>query len=116
MSMFTDRKVDGILCVRGGYGTARLLPLLDYPAIQRQPKVFVGYSDITSLHCAFLVQSNLISFHGPMLNSGLRARPHAGFHDAEVSAHAHAPEAPGDITTGYNGKVRTLRTGWRTAS
>jgi len=69
MRMFTDRRVNAIVCVRGGYGTARLLPLLDYRAIRTNPKILVGYSDITSLHCAFLVKANLISFHGPMLNS-----------------------------------------------
>src|ERR1041385_1591787 len=71
MKMFTDRKVAGLLCVRGGYGAARILPLLDYRTIRSNPKVFIGFSDITSLHCAFLVKSNLISFHGPMLNSDL---------------------------------------------
>ena len=69
MKMFLDRKVNAIICVRGGYGTARLLPLLDYDQIRANPKILVGYSDITSLHCAFLVKANLISFHGPMLNS-----------------------------------------------
>jgi len=71
MKMFTDRKVRAILCLRGGYGTARLLPLLDYKTIRTNPKIFIGFSDITSLHCAFLVKSNLVSFHGPMLNSDL---------------------------------------------
>jgi len=69
MQMFTARAVNAILCIRGGYGTARLLPLLDYQTIRANPKIFIGYSDITSLHCAFLRRSNLISFHGPMLNS-----------------------------------------------
>jgi muramoyltetrapeptide carboxypeptidase len=69
MQMFTDRKVNAVICVRGGYGAARVLPLLDYEAIRRNPKILIGYSDITSLHCAFLVKSNLVSFHGPMLNS-----------------------------------------------
>src|SRR4051812_12621661 len=69
MKMFTNRKVNAILCMRGGYGSARLLPLLDYYKIRRNPKIFIGYSDITSLHCAFLTKSNLLSFHGPMLNS-----------------------------------------------
>ncbi len=69
MKMFVDRKVNAILCVRGGYGTARLLPLLDYKTIRANAKIFIGYSDITSLHCAFLVKANLVSFHGPMLNS-----------------------------------------------
>src|SRR6266496_4279975 len=54
MTMFADRKVNAIVCVRGGYGTARLLHLLDYQAIGANPKIFIGYSDITSLHCAFL--------------------------------------------------------------
>jgi muramoyltetrapeptide carboxypeptidase len=71
MQMFTDRRVQGILCVRGGYGTARLLPLLDHRVIRAHAKVFVGYSDVTSLHCAFLTKAKLISFHGPMLNSDL---------------------------------------------
>ncbi|MEK7708087.1 MAG: LD-carboxypeptidase [Verrucomicrobiota bacterium] len=69
MRMFTDREVNAILCVRGGYGTTRLLPLLDYRAIRAHAKIFVGYSDITALHCALLTKANLISFHGPMLNS-----------------------------------------------
>src|SRR6185503_8318037 len=69
MGMFADRAVNAILCVRGGYGTARLLPLLDYRVIRANAKILVGYSDITSLHCALLKKANLISFHGPMLNS-----------------------------------------------
>jgi len=69
MRMFTDRKVDAIVCVRGGYGTSRLLSRLDYGVIRRNPKIFTGYSDITSLHFAFLKRSGLITFHGPMLNS-----------------------------------------------
>jgi muramoyltetrapeptide carboxypeptidase len=67
MRAFSDHKVKAIFCVRGGYGTGRLLPLLEYGVIRRNPKIFVGYSDITALHCAFLVKANLLSFHGPML-------------------------------------------------
>ena len=51
-AMFADRQVRAIVCVRGGSGAARLLPLLDYDAIRRDPKVLLGYSDITALHCA----------------------------------------------------------------
>jgi muramoyltetrapeptide carboxypeptidase len=69
MAMFADTKVNGILCVRGGYGSSRLLNLLDYPFIARHAKILIGYSDITALHCALLSKANLISFHGPMLNS-----------------------------------------------
>jgi len=69
MEMFSDHRVNGIVCLRGGYGAARVLPLLDYGTIRDNPKVFIGYSDITSLHCAFLIKANLATFHGPMLNS-----------------------------------------------
>ena len=50
--MFKDKEVDGILCLRGGYGTPRILDLLDYESIRNNPKVFIGYSDITALHIA----------------------------------------------------------------
>lgn len=111
MQMFADQKVDGIICVRGGYGTARLLPLLDYAAIKRHPKVFVGYSDITSLHCAFLVKSNLISFHGPMLNSDFAHDDMPAFTTQSFLRTLMRPEPYGDIAAGYEGKVKTLRGG-----
>jgi muramoyltetrapeptide carboxypeptidase len=68
MGMFENPMVRAILCVRGGYGSGRLLPLLDYRTIRANPKILVGYSDITALHCALLTKANLVSFHGPMLN------------------------------------------------
>lgn len=60
---------DGVICLKGGYGTPRLLDLIDYDLIKNNPKVFVGFSDITSLHIAFQQRSNLITFHGPMASS-----------------------------------------------
>jgi muramoyltetrapeptide carboxypeptidase len=71
MRMFLDVRVKGIICLRGGYGTARLLERLDYAAIRQNPKVFAGYSDITGLHCALLKKAGLVTFHSPMLNEGL---------------------------------------------
>jgi muramoyltetrapeptide carboxypeptidase len=64
---FADPAVAGIVCVRGGYGSAQLLPLLDAGAVAASPKVFVGYSDITALHTWLQQQAGLVSFHGPML-------------------------------------------------
>ena len=64
--MFADDAVDGIVCVRGDSGAARLLPLLDYDAIRANPKVLLGYSDITALHSAILAQTGLVTFHGPI--------------------------------------------------
>ncbi len=63
-AMFADRQVKAIVCVRGGSGAARLLPLLDYELIRRNPKVLLGYSDITALHSAIHAKTGLVTFHG----------------------------------------------------
>lgn len=69
--MFGDNEVQGIICLRGGYGTTRLLNLIDYENIKSNPKVFVGYSDITALHIAFNQKCGLGTFHGPMVASDM---------------------------------------------
>ena len=112
MTMFADRKVKAIVCVRGGYGTARLLPLLDYRTIRANPKIFIGYSDITSLHCAFLTRANLISFHGPMLNSDFIKKDFPDFTRQSFLKTLMQPSAPGSIRQGYKRKtVSILRRG-----
>lgn len=65
-SFFADKSIDAIICMRGGYGCNRLIELLDFEVIKRNPKIFVGYSDITTLHIALNEKANLITFHGPM--------------------------------------------------
>ena len=65
-TFFSDPTVAGIVCLKGGYGTPRILDALDYEAIRRNPKVFVGYSDITGLHLALNRHGALPTFHGPM--------------------------------------------------
>lgn len=65
-SFFDDKSIDAIICMRGGYGSNRLIELLDFEVIKRNPKIFVGYSDITTLHIALNEKANLITFHGPM--------------------------------------------------
>jgi muramoyltetrapeptide carboxypeptidase len=65
--MFADEKVKAIICVRGGYGTPRLLDKVDYNLIKKKPKIFVGYSDITALQLAILKKTGLVTFSGPML-------------------------------------------------
>jgi len=65
-AMFADPEVDGIFCYTGGWGTPRILPLVDYDAIRAHPKVFLGYSDITALHTAIHQETGLVTFHGPM--------------------------------------------------
>ena len=67
MAAFADPEVDGILCARGGWGSAELLPLLDAAVVRANPKVFVGYSDHTSLHVWLARECGLVSFYGPMV-------------------------------------------------
>jgi len=69
--MFADPEVDGIICIRGGTGAPRILDKIDYEIIKQNPKVFIGYSDITVLHIAFNQICNLVTFHGPMVSSNM---------------------------------------------
>jgi len=66
-AMFQNKDVKAIINVRGGYGSGRLLDKIDYNLIKKNPKIFVGYSDITALQMAFLKKTGLVTFAGPML-------------------------------------------------
>lgn len=70
-AMFADPRVAGVVCLGGGYGTERLLDRIDYGLIRRNPKIFIGYSDITGLHLAFGKLARLVTFHGPVALSAL---------------------------------------------
>ncbi len=67
---FASPDVDGIFCLRGGYGVSRILNRIDFEMIARNPKVFLGYSDITGLHVALNQLCDLITLHGPMPSRG----------------------------------------------
>lgn len=69
-SAFKDPSINGIFCLRGGYGVTRLLNLLDYKAIAENPKLFLGYSDITGLHTVLNQKCNLATLHSPMPTRG----------------------------------------------
>lgn len=112
MGMFSDKRVKAILCVRGGYGTARLVRLLDYAVIRANPKIFVGYSDITSLHGAFLKRAGLVSFHGPMLNSDLIKADLPEFTRESLLRTLMQPTPYGSICRNYRKRsVKVLRPG-----
>jgi muramoyltetrapeptide carboxypeptidase len=64
--MFADKNINGIVCARGGYGCIRMLDLLDYKMITKNPKVLIGYSDITSLLYGLYQKAGLVGFHGPV--------------------------------------------------
>jgi muramoyltetrapeptide carboxypeptidase len=66
-AMFLRDDVKAILCVRGGYGSNYLLPMLDVKKLAAKPKIFVGYSDLTSLLTYFCDAGGLVTFHGPMV-------------------------------------------------
>jgi muramoyltetrapeptide carboxypeptidase len=66
-AMFADPDVRAIIAVRGGYGCGRLLPLVDYDHIRRNPKIFIGYSDLTALQMAIFSRAGLVTYSGPMV-------------------------------------------------
>jgi muramoyltetrapeptide carboxypeptidase len=66
-----SERVDGIWCIRGGYGAMRLLERIDYAALRRRPKALLGYSDVTALHSALITQCELVSFHAPTARARL---------------------------------------------
>lgn len=66
---FRDPEVNAVFCVRGGYGSEHLLDRIDYDLIRRNPKVFLGYSDITALHLAIRKRTGMVTFHGPVVLS-----------------------------------------------
>jgi muramoyltetrapeptide carboxypeptidase len=73
--MLGDRHVRAIFALRGGYGTPRLLPHVDYAVVRRQPKILVGYSDLTALQLALFRRTGLVTFSGPMVSVEFACRP-----------------------------------------
>ena len=66
-AMFAREDVKAVLCTRGGYGASRILDYLDWDVIRANPKPLIGYSDITTLHLAFLRYANMVVYHAPMI-------------------------------------------------
>ncbi len=64
--MFEREDIKGIVCARGGYGCVRILPHIDYNIIKENPKVLIGYSDVTALLYGIYKKTGLITFHGPV--------------------------------------------------
>ncbi len=68
--LFANKNINGIFCMKGGWGCARILDKLDYKLISQNPKILIGFSDITTLLNAIYLKTGLITFHGPVGNSG----------------------------------------------
>jgi muramoyltetrapeptide carboxypeptidase len=70
-TMFSDPDIDAIFCVRGGDAGSRVMEYLDLEMIKNNPKIFVGYSDVTSMHIAITQNCEFVTFHGPMVSSNM---------------------------------------------
>jgi len=103
---FADPTIDGLLCTRGGWGSAELLPLLDTPLIRANPKVFAGYSDHTSLHLYLWNQCQLPTFYAPMAAADW-SNPNGVDHRTWRAA-LHA-ESPWSVSSADG--IRTLKPG-----
>ena len=66
---FADTNIKAIVCARGGFGASRILPFIDYDIIRKNPKIFIGFSDITFLLNGFYATCGLVTFHGPMVTT-----------------------------------------------
>lgn len=114
-AMFADPEVRAIHCVRGGWGCARLLPLLDWKTIAKHPKILLGYSDITALLLALHAKTGLVTFHGPVGTSqwnpfsvGYMKRV---LQEAEAVTFENLKEIGEDDLTVVENRVQTLHPG-----
>jgi muramoyltetrapeptide carboxypeptidase len=102
-----DPSVHALIAVRGGYGSVQILPQLDRDEIRRTPKLFIGYSDITSLLTWLTGHCGIVSFHGPMLEGRL-ARGIAGYDPDTFTRVLTRPRPAGPIT---HPQLETIRPG-----
>ena len=103
MRAMSDRAIDGIWCVRGGYGAMRLVQYIDYDVFARTPKVLLGYSDITALHAALWTRCGVVTFHGPTAR-----QPLSDFSRASIARAVGAHDDPCGNAPG----ARTIRSGF----
>lgn len=106
---FSRNDIKGIFCLRGGYGTTRILPMLDFGMIKNNPKVFIGYSDISSLHFNINQKSGLVTYHGPMPTTDYRV--HEGFTNDSLRTCLFAPERLQTIENPPGEKIHVLNPG-----
>ncbi|MEG9328593.1 LD-carboxypeptidase [Salinimicrobium catena] len=114
MDMFKDEEVKAIIALRGGAGSARLLEKLDYRVIKRNPKIFIGYSDITALHLAIHKKTGLVTFHGPVAVSTWNEFAYSHLKKLLFEGEAMLYENPsdkGDQLAQTKNRIRTITPG-----
>jgi muramoyltetrapeptide carboxypeptidase len=121
MAAFTDPNVDAVFPGSGGYGATRMVQLLDYDAIRANPKILIGFSDITALHLAIHKQTGLITFHSPNPMWGLGSPGNMAsladryfWRTLEQSAYEESPDEPGFVyewTADEHGELETISPG-----
>lgn len=100
---FADPQIDGIVSVRGGWGCSRILPYLDFERIKKNPKVYCGFSDNTTLHLAFLAYSGLVSFHGPNGASEWNEFTKKSFSEVIMDGNMAGYQSPSMVKTLFDG-------------
>ena len=112
--MFGNPEIKAIIALRGGAGSARILDKLDYDLISKNPKIFVGYSDITALHLAIFEKTGLVSFHGPVAASTWNSFSYDYFKrllfDGEKILYQN-PQSKGDQLAQTSNRIRTITPG-----
>jgi muramoyltetrapeptide carboxypeptidase len=114
-AMFADPAINGISCFTGGWGTPRILPYLDYELIRKNPKVLIGYSDITALINSVQMKTGLVTFHGPVADSRMEPYTLGNFRRVVMSAEpigtlANPPKRDEDLINREH-RVVTIRGG-----
>jgi len=113
-AMFADRNIRGIFAVRGGWGCARILPFLDYATIRANPKLLVGFSDITALHLALAARTRCPSIHGPNAANSWGALSWDSFRRLAFAGEMPTyrnPPGKEDRLVQRAGRIRTFRPG-----
>ena len=116
-AMFRDSEVDAVFAMRGGYGSQHLLDRIDYDLIRRNPKILLGYSDITALHLAINKHAGLVTFHGPNMLSDFTEYSQQHFRRAmfEAKPLGVLSNPPDSNQIRPNHPTRTIRSGTATA-
>ncbi len=113
-AFFNDRSVKAVMAIHGGWGCARLLPLLDYDLIQSNPKILIGYSDITALLLAIYAKTGLVTFHGPVASATFNAYTVDWFKRLLIEGETltmRNPTDKGDNLTQTQNRITTIRPG-----